>query len=153
MDSKTMKKYDKKSVPQLLKMAESHFNKFVRLRDSKDGFGNCISSGRLLKVPSMEAHCGHYYPAGPYPRLRFNEDNCHLQSRADNYFKSGNLHEYRKNLIRKIGLERVEALDLLAAIKTPHKWERFALIETCETYKQKIKDLTPSLIKQLKKAS
>lgn len=143
MDSKIIQKYKSKSLPKLLETATKYFNKYIRLRDSKDGIGKCISSGKFLKVPSMNAQAGHYYSAGHYPLLRFNEDNVHLQGKSDNYFKSGNLLEYRKNLIKKIGIERVEKLDQIAeeSKSIRFKWNRFEVIEIIETYKLKLKNL------------
>jgi len=139
MEIKEIEKYNKKTIKQLLAIAREHFNRFIRERDSEDGFGRCISSGQTLRVPSMNAQAGHYYSAGKYPRLRFNEDNVHLQGKSDNYFSSGNLINYRINLINKIGIERVEKLDLIAAMdkKTPFKWDRYFLIETILKYENK----------------
>lgn len=143
MKVRVISKYDNKSVPQLKTIATLYFNKFIRLRDSEDGYGRCISSGQTLIVPSENAQAGHYYSGGNYPQLKFNEDNVHLQGKSDNYFKSGNLLEYRKNLIKKIGIERVEELDRIAeqSKRQIFKWNRFYLIEIIETYKTKLKNL------------
>jgi len=138
MESKTIQKYKNKTIAKLLKIAERHFNKFIRERDTDDnGFGRCISSGSPLKVPSSNAQAGHYYSGGKYPLLKFNEDNVHLQGKSDNYFNGANLLEYRKNLIKKIGIERVEKLDFIAdqQKRTIFKWDRFFLIEIIEKYK------------------
>ncbi|WP_069676990.1 recombination protein NinG [Formosa sp. Hel1_33_131] len=142
MDSKTIQKYRDKSVSQLLKIATTHFNKYIRYRDTDaNGFGRCISSGQPLQVPSSNAHAGHFYSGGKFPQLKFNEDNVHLQGKSDNYFNGGNQLQYRKNLIKKIGLKRVEELDMLADIskRSSFKWDRFSLIEIIETYKEKFK--------------
>ena len=137
MDTKLIKKYRNKSIRSLIKIATRHFNAFIRNRDTDDnGYGRCISSGRWLKL-SYNAHAGHYYPAGNYPQLRFNEDNVHLQSLADNYFKHGNLPEYRHNLIKKIGLKRMEKLDFLAKQRN-FKWDKLSLIQIIEKYKSKL---------------
>lgn len=145
---KTINKYKEKSVSQLIGIAEKHFNHFIRLRDSNpigDGkrWGVCISSGKRLTVPSANAHAGHYFSAGHYPSLRFNEDNVHLQGKSDNFFKSGNESMYRINLVNKIGEERVKKLETLAQMskRIPFKWDRFYLIEIIETYKEKVKKL------------
>jgi len=140
MESKLIKRYQNKSVKHLLNIATTHFNRFIRQRDAPDGYGNCISSGQHLIVPSENAQAGHYWSGGKYPRLKFNEDNVHLQGKSDNYFNGGNLLEYRKNLIQKIGLERVEELDRIAADKSKFKWDRFYLIEVIEKYKSKNKN-------------
>lgn len=139
MDSKTIKKYQDKSISNLKETATLHFNKFIRQRDAPEGYGNCISSGQHLTVPSENAQAGHFYSAGKFPELKFNEDNVHLQGKSDNYFNGGNLLEYRKNLIRKIGMDRVETLDDIAAQskRQSYKWDRFFLIEIIEKYKSK----------------
>ena len=136
MDAKTIQKYKNKSIAVLLKRATFYFNKFIRDRDSEDGYGRCISSGKPLKVPSVNAQAGHFYSGGKYPALKFNEDNVHLQGKSDNYFNGGNLLEYRKNLINKIGIEKVEVLDRIAEQSKRHifKWDRFFLIEIIEKY-------------------
>lgn len=141
-----IQKYSDKTTPQLIKIAERHFNTFIKLRDTDDyGRGNCISSGQPLKYPSKDkkAQAGHYYSGGHYPWLKFHEYNVHLQGKSDNYFKSGNLIEYRKNLIKKIGIENVEELDRLAAQgkRNGFKWDRFFLIEVIEKYKKINKEL------------
>lgn len=83
------------------------FNKFIRLRD-KDY--PCISCGTFK--PHIKYDAGHFWAAGNYSFLRFHEDNVHKQcSRNCNKEKHGNVGEYRVNLIRKIGPERVQWLD------------------------------------------
>ncbi len=94
-----------KSRSDWLKEAQKAFNEFIRLRD-KDL--PCISCGRYHEG---QYHAGHYRSVGAYPELRFNEDNVHKQCSVCNNHKSGNAIEYRINLIRKIGLERVEFLE------------------------------------------
>src|ERR1043166_519623 len=120
LTAKQIEKYRDKSIPWLLEKAQEEFNAYIRHRDAPNGIGCCISSGRPLYVPSANAHAGHLYPAGKFSRLRFNEDNVHLQSREQNYFQHGNLITYRQNLIAKIGIERVEALDRIAEDRSPH---------------------------------
>lgn len=115
MDSAIIKKYEKKTTQALKNIAIKWFNKFIRLRDcDENGRCSCISSGVSLQYGSENCQAGHFYPAGKYESLRFNEDNVHIQGKSDNYFASANLHEYRKNLIKKIGEERVKELDFIA---------------------------------------
>lgn len=128
LDAKTIQKYAKHGVPALIKMATKHFNAYIRKRDQGE---RCISCGTQ---PMSQA--GHYYSGGHYPRLKFNEDNVHGQCLPCNYFKSGNLIEYRKNLVKKIGLERVEELDMISR-QRDFKWNRFDLILIIEKYRNK----------------
>ena len=144
MNAKTIKKYRNKSITSLLKTATLYFNRFIRYRDTDDtGFGRCITSGQPLIVPSVNAQAGHFYSAGKFPELRFHEDNVHLQGKSDNYFNAGNLLEYRKNLVKKIGVEKVEALDLIVDQwkRKPYKWDRIFIISVIEKYKELCKNL------------
>ncbi|MDG6786005.1 recombination protein NinG, partial [Glaesserella parasuis] len=72
------------------------------------------------------------------PELRFNEDNVHKQCSACNNHLSGNITEYRINLVRKIGVERVEALE---SYHPPVKWSIEDCKEIIKTYRAKIKEL------------
>ena len=94
-----------KSRRDWLKDTQAWFNKFVRLRDAKE---LCISCGRNHEG---QWHAGHYRTVGSMPQLRFDERNCHRQCSACNNFLSGNIVNYRANLIRKIGVEQVDWLE------------------------------------------
>lgn len=86
--------------------AQAAFNAYVRARDEGKP---CISCGT---TNTAQWDAGHYRSVGAAPHLRFNEDNVHRQcSRPCNKDKSGNLIEYRKGLVLRIGLRRVEALE------------------------------------------
>jgi len=125
----TILKYKKHSVAKLKNKAQIVFNKWIRERDKNLP---CISCGS--GIPSQATH---FYSAGHYNQLRFNEDNCHLGCVRCNYFLSGNLNEYRKRLEIKIGKERLRKLDEIAAIKKAYKFDRFTLIAIIEKYKSK----------------
>ena len=143
MDSKIIQKYKSKTIPVLEKTAIKWFNKFIRLRDcDENGYANCISSGTPLRYGDSNCQAGHFFPAGKYERLRFNENNVHIQGKSDNYFAGANLQEYRKRLIGKIGIEEVMKLEFTSSIKVPFKKDRFFLIEIIEIYKQKCKELS-----------
>ncbi len=108
-------------------------NTFIRLRD-KDKL--CVSCDKPL-INKFDA--GHFYPAGSYKNLRFNEDNIHGQCVHCNRDKHANLLEYRPRLIKRIGIERVEELDRLRNI--PAKYTIPELIGMKVIYKDKIKQL------------
>jgi hypothetical protein len=88
-----------------LKDAQSVFNRFIRLRDATLP---CISCGRFH---TGQYHAGHYKPSGSNPELRFNELNVHKQCAPCNNYLSGNLVNYRVELVKRIGLEQVEWLE------------------------------------------
>ncbi|RUM32065.1 MAG: hypothetical protein DSY42_01725, partial [Aquifex sp.] len=88
------------------------FNRYIRERDKNE---TCISCGRVPK----KRNAGHYRSVGACPELRFEPLNVNLQCEHCNTFKSGNAIEYRINLVKKIGLERVEWLE---GPHEPAKW-------------------------------
>lgn len=99
-----------KTRSQWMKEAQIAFNAFCRERDKQAGYP-CISSGRQLDWNGNGVDAGHYRSVGSAPHLRFNEDNCHAQSKQDNRYGGGCVAEYRLGLIRRIGLEAVERLE------------------------------------------
>lgn len=126
-----------KRIPDLIKEAQDAFNAFIRERDRQAGHP-CISSGRPLDWSGNQVDAGHYRSTGAASHLRFNEDNCHAQSKHDNKFLAGNAVDYRIRLAARIGLARVEALE---ADNTPVKWIRDELRAIRDTYRAKTKEL------------
>ena len=126
-----------KSRSDYLKEAQQAFNAWVRLRDA--GLP-CISCGTTADVQ----YCaGHYKPSGSNPALRFEPLNVHLQcNRNCNMAKSGNLTPYRVELIKRIGLDKVEWLE------GPHEPKRYTIEQL-----QAIKAEYRALVRQMKMAS
>jgi hypothetical protein len=124
-----------------LKIAQTHFNEYIRLRDKDKG---CISCGKELKKGNTDA--GHYMSSGGHYNVRFNEDNVHGQcSRPCNKDKSGDLLNYRKGLINRIGLERLEHLESISNIT--RKFTINEVKEIAEVYKEKVRIIKKSLEK------
>ena len=134
-----MRKADKAEQKEKLKTlseyeAESkkEFQKFIRLRD-KDL--PCISCGAKT---CDEWAGGHYYAAGMYSGLMFDERNCHKQcNQYCNKYLHGNPLEYRKGLVRRFGEDFVKQLDEDAERLRKYKYTRLELIEIRAKYKSK----------------
>lgn len=122
-----------------MKEAQVAFNAYIRERDRAAGY-TCISSGRPLKWDDIGGgvDAGHYRSVGSAPHLRFDERNCHAQSKQDNRWGSGNAVDYRIGLIKRIGLAAVEALE---ADQTVRKWSIDDLRYIKTLYKAKLKEL------------
>jgi predicted nucleic acid-binding Zn ribbon protein len=111
-----------------MREAQAVFNKYIRERDRDLP---CISCGRHH---AGQYHAGHYRATKAAPGLRFDEQNCHKQCSVCNNHMSGNILEYRINLIKKIGIEAVEKLE------GPHEPKRYtvedlqAIIRTYKGY-------------------
>jgi len=120
-----------KTLTDHLSEAQDVFNSFIRERD-KDL--PCISCNRHHKG---QYHAGHFRGRKAAPQLRFNEDNVSKQCKPCNKDLSGNIVEYRKGLIKKIGIERVEALEHNSEAAG---WTIEKAKEIKAEYKQKLKD-------------
>lgn len=127
-----LKAFSDRDIPTLKRKAQQVFNAYIRARDGK----KCISCGYTGE--GRQFHSGHFRPAGNCGQLRFDERNVHSQCSICNNYKSGNLAEYRKALIEKIGESEVIALE---SDNTPKKWTAEELTEIIKTYKAKIKEL------------
>ena len=126
-----------KTKAEWLKEAQAIFNQYIRLRD-KDL--PCISCQRFH---TGQYHAGHYLTTGAHPELRFDEINVHKQCSACNNYLSGNIVEYRINLINKIGIDAVTYLE------SKHQPKHYTIedIKTLKAiYKEKVKTLTTNII-------
>ena len=115
-----------------LKDAQIAFNAFIRERDKNEP---CISCGRHHQG---QYHAGHYRSVGACPELRFCELNVHKQCSACNNHKSGNIVEYRINLVKKIGVENVEWLE---GKHEPKKYTIEQIKDIRAKYQLKLKEL------------
>ena len=125
-----------KTKAEWLKEAQAIFNQYIRLRD-KDA--PCISCQRFH---TGQYHAGHYKTTGSHPELRFNEFNVHKQCAPCNNHLSGNIINYRLNLVKKIGLDEVEWLE---SNHTANKYTIDDIKALKVLYKQKIKALDSNL--------
>jgi hypothetical protein len=85
--------------------AQAAFNAWVRYRDRDN---RCISCQRFH---AGQVHAGHYRTTKAAPGLRFNLLNVHAQCQPCNTHMSGNIVEYRINLVKRIGSDRVQWLE------------------------------------------
>ena len=87
------------------KEAEHAFNAWIRFRDRDKP---CISCGRHHQG---QYHAGHYRTVASAKQIRYHAWNVHKQCAPCNNQKSGNIVEYRINLVRRIGEEKVRMLE------------------------------------------
>lgn len=119
-------------VKQLKNTAQIVFNRYIRQRD-KDL--PCISCGKTM-VSGWEA--GHFWAQGMNGLIRYTEDNVHKQCASCNRWGHGNLLNYRLNLVKKIGSDRVDWLDNNHT--GSKKWSREELESIISKYKSLTKD-------------
>lgn len=139
--SKALKAFNDSDKNVLKRKAIQVFNEYIRKRDkdlpcvSCDFVPHYNEKGEYV---TRQIHAGHYRPAGNVAILRFDERNVHSQCSICNNHLSGNLVNYRKELIKRIGLDQVEELE---ATNQPKSYTIEEYAEIIKTYKQKIKDL------------
>ena len=129
--TKAKMKNDLLTIQDYIKLAQQTFNKYINLRDKKLP---CISCGKPI---TGRVNASHYFNANNHWNVRFNEFNVHSSCITCNQYLSGNLIEYRKGLINKIGEEQLTLLELEA-----NKTRKFTIEELKEIiniYKKKIK--------------
>jgi hypothetical protein len=98
-----------KSASDWNKEAQTAVNKYIRFRDHGKPCVSCGCVSAQKRGGTME--CGHYRSRGSASHLRFNLLNMWLQCARCNRYLSGNVVEYRKELINRIGVDRVELLE------------------------------------------
>lgn len=100
---------------QYIKEAQTAFNAWIRERDAALP---CISCGRHHQG---KYDAGHYRTVGSNPALRFEPLNCHRQCSPCNTHKSGDIVNYRIELVKRIGPDKVDWLE------GPHDPKRYTI--------------------------
>ena len=123
-----------KTLPQLRKECQQVFNKFIRLRD----WGQpCISCGTPHTGAANSFDAGHYRSVGSSPEVRFDPRNVSGQCKKCNRYGFDSA-SYRAELVRRIGLDEVEALE---ADRTPKHYTKEQIRALTIHYKQRCKEL------------
>lgn len=116
-------------------LARTVFQQWIRLRDKNVP---CISCGTF---ETNQWDSGHYMKAELFSGVIFNPLNVNKQCCYCNGPKMhGNLIQYRIGLVKKIGEEAVNDLEVLANQTRQYKFTREELAEITTKYKKKIKD-------------
>jgi hypothetical protein len=126
-----------KTIPELIREAQTSFNAYIRHRDKDQP---CICCGHPLGTGEVGGafDCGHYRSVGSASHLRFDERNAHGQRKVCNRYGAGRAVDYRIGLIARRGLAVVEALETDNRV---HRWTREELIQIRDTYRAKVKAL------------
>ena len=135
LTAETIQKYKGKSETFLTAKAQKLVNDYVRKRDAINDEGDfiCISCSKLK--PKKHCQAGHFYSRKNYNYVRFDLDNINAECDYCNGFNDDHLIGYKKNLLKKIGVERFERLETLANLKG-FKYNRLMLIDIIERFKK-----------------
>jgi len=122
-----------------IKEAQKAFNAFIRERDKNLP---CVSCGCFTNdynlITGSRWDAGHYRSIGSAPELRFTEINCFRQCVKCNRNLSGNIVEYRRNLITRISEKEMIWLE---GHHEPQKWTIDDLQEITKYYRDLRKSL------------
>ena len=121
--------------PQLVKKAQTAFNAYIRARDKGK---TCISCDTPLGNKPNSYDAGHFRSVGSAAHMRFVEDQVHGQCKKCNRYLAGNVVEYRKRLLERIGLERLEQIENDNVLR---KYTKEALIEIARYYNEQARQL------------
>jgi len=98
-----------KTTGDYIKEAQAAVNKYIRMRDYGKSCISCSNISQQKRGGTMEA--GHFRSRGSAGHLRFNLINIWLQCSRCNRYLSGNIVDYRIELVKRIGIDRVELLE------------------------------------------
>jgi hypothetical protein len=118
------------TIPKLTTKAQTIFNRYIRQRDSEDGYFTCISCGQVKATDLMDA--GHYVPVKGSSALRFDEYNVNGECKRCNGFDDFHLIGYRRGIINKYGEDILIYLEQNARLVK--KWSRTELNEIINQY-------------------
>ena len=128
----------KNKEPNYVADMDKIFQYWVRLRDSMPGgYCRCISCGQIKSFDQIQA--GHYM-SRKHMSVRWSPLNCNGECVFDNAYNGDHLIGYRKNLIKKIGEEKVEWLE--AESKRTKKWSNFEIKLLVKYYSKEILQLS-----------
>lgn len=118
-----------KTRTQKINEARVIYQRYIRFRDRNLP---CISCG-TLNASKWDA--GHYLKAELYTGLIFNEDNTFRQCSRCNTYGQGMQVEYRMELIKRIGEQRVLTLEAASDSLRTYQWSDEELNEIKKKYK------------------
>lgn len=124
---KKLLKNELETLPELMKKAQTIFNKWIRERDKNKP---CISCGCKL---GTKYDAGHYFSMGGHKAVTFDEANVHAQCVTCNQYKHGNLLNYQIGIQQRIGADRL--IELHAKAHEVKKWTKDELKEIIKKYK------------------
>lgn len=108
-----------------MRLADTYFSRYMRLKHSENQLCTCYTCGRELGIRQVDN--GHYEKRG-HQATRYHENNCRPQCKTcnGNTAHNGRQVDFRINLVNEIGEDEVLKIEALAktSIKTSSKYFR-----------------------------
>lgn len=119
------------------KKLDKIFSEFVRKKETKDGWGKCVSCNAIKAYEQLDA--GHFINR-KWRSVRWDEDNVHIQCIACNRFNEGNGVGYTLYMVDRYGRDKVDYL-LAISRETARFTDSEGLLMIAD-YKKKLKEYT-----------
>mgnify|MGYP003634860602 CR=1 FL=1 len=128
---KTLMKKKKPSRSKLVKKLDAVFSQYIRLKDSKNNIGTCVTCGKQDHIKNLQA--GHFQSRQHYA-TRWDENNVKIQCVGCNVFKAG------QQFLFSLYLGHNLSKDLLAKSRTTVKFTNIELEEMATKYSKMLKN-------------
>jgi hypothetical protein len=112
------------------------FSEYIRLRDTKGGYGKCFTCPRI--VFWKNADCGHGI-GRQHLATKYDEKNNHLQCKHCNGFEGGKREVYKEEINKRYGPQTWDLMELKS--KQVCKMGSFEVEQLTKYYQEKIKTL------------
>jgi hypothetical protein len=126
------------NVPGAMKLADTYFSRYIRLKYSKDGSCTCYTCGTIKDIKEVDN--GHYMKR-EHKATRYHENNCRPQCKTCNgdTKHNGKQAEFRVNLSYEIGENKVVEIENLSRsiVKTSYLFYK----NISDTYRKKVNEL------------
>ena len=134
------KRAKSEGLPALDRKLWKLFSQFIRKRDCPNGYGKCITCGKLKPYAEMDA--GHFV-GRRHKATKFDEKNVNVQCRYCNRFNSGESYAYSLAIDRKYGAGTAETLYNLSRMRGS-RLDRLWYEDAIQRYTEKLKALEGS---------
>ena len=121
------------TIPKLKKKLDTVFSRWVRLSETDNGWGRCVTCGRTKMFKELDA--GHFISRNCTP-LRWDIRNVHIQCQRCNRFLGGQIEEYFLWMENEYGRDVVD--EMISRKHDMFKLKRKWLEEQIEILKKKI---------------
>ena len=125
-----------------MKLADTYFSRYIRLKYSKDGKCTCYTCGKIEDITDMDN--GHYQKR-THKATRYHENNCRPQDKTCNgdTRHNGKQDEFRVNLVNEIGEQAVVEIESLS--RQPIRATTSFYREIADIYREKVNKLQKEL--------
>ena len=125
-----------------MKLADTYFSRYIRLKYSKDGKCTCYTCGALKDITDIDN--GHFQKR-EHQATRYHEDNCRPQCKTCNgdVKHNGKQIEFRENLVREIGEDNVQEIERLSRSVYKTNYKHFK--DLADHYREQLNQLQKKL--------